>query len=110
MIAGDLPPSSSDTFFKLPAAAWTISLPTSVDPVNAILSTSGWAASAAPAVSPKPGGILNQPGRKAALLNQLGQAQRGHRRLLGRFQDDRAARRERRCDLPGRHEERKIPR
>ena len=38
---GDLPPSSSDTFFKLPAAAWTISLPTSVEPVKAILSTSG---------------------------------------------------------------------
>ena len=53
-IAGDFPPSSSDTFFKLPAAACTISLPTSVDPVNATLSTSGCAANAAPAVSPKP--------------------------------------------------------
>src|SRR6201998_105965 len=47
---GDLPPSSSDTFFRLPAAAWTMSLPTSVDPVKAILSTGSWAASAAPAV------------------------------------------------------------
>ncbi len=49
---GDLPPSSRVTFFRFPAAACTISLPTSVDPVKAILSTSGWAASAAPAVSP----------------------------------------------------------
>jgi hypothetical protein len=31
-IVGDLPPSSSDTRFKLPAAACTISLPTSVEP------------------------------------------------------------------------------
>ena len=46
---GDLPPSSSVTFFRLPAAACTISLPTSVEPVNATLSTSGCAASAAPA-------------------------------------------------------------
>ena len=28
-------------FFRFPAAAWTINLPTSVDPVKAILSTSG---------------------------------------------------------------------
>ncbi len=51
---GDLPPSSRVTFLRFPAAACTISLPTSVDPVKATLSTIGWAASAAPAVSPKP--------------------------------------------------------
>ena len=49
---GDLPPSSSETRFRLPSAAWTIILPTSVEPVKAILSTSMWAARAAPAVSP----------------------------------------------------------
>ena len=62
-IAGDLPPSSSDTFFRFPAAC-TISLPTSVDPVNATLSTSGCAASAAPAVSPKPVMTFTTPGGK----------------------------------------------
>ena len=62
MIAGDFPPSSSDTFFKFPAAARTISLPTSVEPVNATLSTSGCAASAAPAVSPKPVSTFTTPG------------------------------------------------
>ena len=67
MIAGDLPPSSSDTFFKLPAAACTISLPTSVEPVNATLSTSGCAASAAPAVSPKPVMMLTTPGGNTCL-------------------------------------------
>jgi len=40
MMVGDLPPSSSDTFFRFPAAALTMSLPTSVDPVKATLSTS----------------------------------------------------------------------
>ena len=42
------------TFFRFPAAACTMSLPTSVEPVNATLSTSSWAARAAPAVSPNP--------------------------------------------------------
>jgi hypothetical protein len=70
MIAGDLPPSSSDTFFRLPVAACTINLPTSVDPVNATLSTSGCAASAAPAVSPKPVRILTTPsGTPASVIN-----------------------------------------
>ena len=60
-IAGDLPPSSSDTRLRLPAAALTMSLPTSVEPVKATLSTSGWSASAAPAVSPKPVMMLTTP-------------------------------------------------
>ena len=64
-IAGDLPPSSRLTFLRLPAAAWTMSLPTSVDPVNATLSTSGCAAIAAPAM-PSPVMRLNTPGGKPA--------------------------------------------
>ena len=40
-ITGDLPPSSRLTFLRLPAAALTISRPTSVEPVNATLSMSG---------------------------------------------------------------------
>ena len=58
---GDFPPSSSETFFRLPVAAWTISRPTSVDPVKATLSTPGCAAIAAPAVSPKPVTTLITP-------------------------------------------------
>ena len=65
-ITGDLPPSSSDTFLRLPAAAWTISRPTSPEPVNAILSTPACAASAAPAVSPKPVTMLTTPSGKPA--------------------------------------------
>ena len=59
---GLLPPSSRVSFFRLLApAACTISLPTSVDPVNATLSTSICMARAAPAVSPKPDTTLTTP-------------------------------------------------
>ena len=59
---GLLPPSSRLIFFRLllPAAC-IISLPTSTLPVKAILSTSMWAARAAPAVSPKPVTTLTTP-------------------------------------------------
>src|SRR5271156_1551995 len=63
---GDLPPSSSVTFFKSLAAALTINLPTSVEPVKATLSTWLWAASGAPHVSPKPVITLSTPGGRPA--------------------------------------------
>src|ERR1039457_6213735 len=67
---GDLPPNSRETFFRLPAAACRINLPTSVDPVNATLSTSGCDASAAPAVSPQPGPTLTTlSGNPASAIN-----------------------------------------
>jgi len=49
---GDLPPSSRLTFLRVSAAARSTVLPTSRLPVNAILSTSRWATSGAPADSP----------------------------------------------------------
>ena len=58
---GLLPPNSRVTFFRLPVAACTISFPTSVEPVKAILSTSSWAANGAPAVSPNPVTTLTTP-------------------------------------------------
>ena len=42
-------------------------------------------------------------------MGQLGHAQGGERGLLGRFDDDGAARGQRRADLPGEHEEREVP-
>ena len=67
---GDLPPSSSETRLRLPVAARTMCLPTSVEPVNAILSTPSCAASAAPAVSPNPGTTLTTPaGRPASSMS-----------------------------------------
>src|SRR5574341_1475669 len=52
MMLGLLPPSSSVTRLFVSAAIRMIWRPTSVDPVNEILSTSGWRTSAAPAVEP----------------------------------------------------------
>src|SRR5580693_1220688 len=60
--SGDLPPSSSCRRLRLPAEALTISCPVKCEPVNATLSTSGCAASAAPAVSPYPGTTFTTPG------------------------------------------------
>ncbi len=51
-MTGDLPPSSSDTRFSVSVAALLIAFPTSVEPVNAILSTPGCVTSAAPTPSP----------------------------------------------------------
>src|SRR5260370_17328540 len=48
-------------FRSLPADALRISLPTSVEQVNATLSIPGCEAIAAPAVSPKPGSTLTTP-------------------------------------------------
>ena len=107
---GDLPPSSSETRLRLSAAAWTISLPTSVEPVNATLSTPGWAAIAAPAVSPKPVTMFTTPaGSPASWISSPSRSAR-QRRLLGGLEYDRAAGRERRAELPGGHQQREVPR
>ena len=58
------------TFFRFPAAALTMSLPTSVLPVKAILSTPSCAASGAPASSPMPVTMLTTPsGRPASCMS-----------------------------------------
>ena len=45
-------------------------LPTGVEPVNAILSTSGWAARASPAIAPGPGTTLTTPaGNPASMIS-----------------------------------------
>jgi hypothetical protein len=48
--------------------------------------------------------------RVAGLAHELGEPQRGERRLLGGLQHDGAAGRERGPELPRRHEEREVPR
>src|ERR1051325_10790057 len=66
MTLGLLPPSSSVARLLAWAAIFMIWRPTSVDPVNEILSTSGWRTSAAPAVDPPPATTLNAPGGNPA--------------------------------------------
>ena len=61
MMNGDLPPSSSESRLWLDAVALRMARPTSVEPVNAILSTSGCLTSASP-VEPSPVTMLTTPG------------------------------------------------
>src|ERR1700691_2482385 len=61
MMLGDLPPSSSDTRFRLPVEAARIILPTSVEPVKLTLSMSGCSVIELPAPGPKPVTILTTP-------------------------------------------------
>ena len=58
---GDLPPSSSDTRFTVAAASRMISLPSSLLPVKAILSTPGWVTIGMPTVRPPPLTTLMTP-------------------------------------------------
>src|ERR1019366_8987646 len=95
-IIGDLPPSSSDTRLMVSVALLLISLPTSVEPVNAILSTPGCATNAAPVVSPSPVRMFTTPGGKP--------------RLFRRLQHAGAARGQRRTQFPCGHGQWKIPR
>ena len=60
---GDLPPSSSVTRLSARPALAPISRPTSVEPVNATLSTSACSTSAAP-VLPSPVSTFSTPGGK----------------------------------------------
>ena len=60
---GDLPPHSSATRFMFDSPAyWSMSLPTSVEPVKLTLATSMCRASACPATSPSPFTTLKTPG------------------------------------------------
>ncbi|KAH3684554.1 hypothetical protein WICPIJ_004444 [Wickerhamomyces pijperi] len=68
--AGDLPPHSKVTFFKLTEACCWINLPTPVDPVKEILSISSWPTMADPVIGPNPERILTAPGgNPASLIN-----------------------------------------
>ena len=70
---GDLPPSSSDNFLCESAVARRIARPTSVEPVKAILSTSGCTTSAAP-VLPSPVTMFTTPGGKPTSLHSSANA------------------------------------
>ena len=94
----------------LSIAAWPMRLPTAVDPVKATLSMPGCAASAAPARRSVAGDDVERARREPGLERELRQPQRGERRVLGGLEHDAAAGRERRADLPHRHQQRKVPR
>ena len=85
---GLFPPSSRLSFLPEPAVALRMMRPTSVEPVNAILSTSGCSTIAAP-VSPWPFTMLITPGGNAGLVRDLREAQRRERRELRRLENNR---------------------
>ena len=105
---GDLPPSSSVTRLSARPALEPISRPTAVEPVNAILSTSG-------VVDERGAGLavagedVEHARREADLERQLAEPQGAQRRLLGGLQHDRAAGGQRRPELPGGHQQREVP-
>ncbi len=61
---GDLPPSSSESALPLPAVAWRMIRPTSVEPVKAILSMSACLTISSP-TAPSPVMMLTTPGGKS---------------------------------------------
>ena len=103
-----LPPSSSVSFLPVPASRRWIALPTSVEPVNAILSTSA-STSAAP-VRAVAGDDVDDARRQLGLAEHVAEEQRGERRRLGRLQHDGVAGGERGRELPREHQQREVPR
>ena len=85
-------------------------LPTSTLPVNAILSTSGCATIARARRFAEAGDDVDDAGRKAGVVESWRQLQHRQRRLLGRLEHHRAARADRRRELPRGHQQRVVPR
>ncbi len=84
-------------------------LPTSVEPVNAILSRPGWLDQERAGLA-RTGDDVDDSGRKLRLLEDLRQHQRRERRGLRRLEHHGVAGGERRRDLPRRHQQREVPR
>ena len=103
-----LPPSSRLRRLAVPATLRWISLPTSVEPVNAILSTPSCSTSACPIAGP-PAMTLTTPGGRSHSAMISASVERRQRRRLGGLEHDGVAGRERRGDLPGRHQQREVP-
>ena len=106
---GLLPPSSSVAGIRLVAAACAMTRPVAVVPVKAILAMrlllrqrhAGFAAVAVDDV---------QHARRQQVGDQLGQHEDADRRALGRLEHHAVAGAQRRGQLPGRHQDREVPR
>ena len=93
------------------SAAWDSRiLPTWVEPVKETFRTRGVRHDSRDHVTGVAGDDnVNDAGRDAGLLQDLGQEQGCQRGLHGGFEDGRAPCREGGCDLPGTHCEREVP-
>ena len=109
MIAADLPPSSRLTRLSCSPHRAAMRRPTALEPVNAILSTPGWRTSASPMSGP-PGQHRHHALGQVQLLDHFGQPQSVQGRFGRGFDDDRAARDQRRDQLGHDQELRHVPR
>ena len=107
---GDLPPSSRVTRLTFSAAAFATARPVAVEPVNATLSTPGWAASAAPRSRLGARDDVEHAVGEPGLVQHLGERQRGRRRVLRGLDDERAPRRQARGELERHQQQRRVPR
>ncbi len=105
-----LPPSSSVTRLTCAAAPAMTRLPTSVEPVNTILRTSGWVTNRSPTTAPFPGNTCSRSRVEPRLGRQLTEPERAQRRPLGGFHQYRVARGQGGRDAPGRDHHREVPR
>ena len=102
-----LPPSSSVNRFPLPATSRWIALPTSVEPVNAILSTSP-STIAAPA-RPSPVTMLTTPAGSSACRTTSQKRSAVSGVVSAGFRTTVFPAAERRRDLPRQHQQREVP-
>ena len=81
---GALPPSSSETFFTVPAHCAISSLPISVEPVKVSLRTSGFEVISPPIALADAGDDVEHAGGHARPFGQHRQREGGERRLRRR--------------------------
>ena len=108
--SGPLPPSSAVKGTRFCAAAVATSRPVSEDPVKLTRRRRGSSYERGPGLLADSLDDVEDAGRDLRLRGQVGEERAGERCPLGRLEDDRAARRERRRRLPGGEHERRIPR
>ena len=92
------------------AAAAATSAPTAVEPVNATLSTSGVRGQRLAHRGPEPGHHVEHARREPGLVHQRGQLDRGGGGVVARLGHHRAARGQRRGQLPAQQQQRGVPR
>ena len=106
---GDLPPSSSERRLPLPAVTCRMWRPTSVEPVKAILLMSGCLQDGLACLARVAGDDVDHARRQADLAANLGEGERGDRRVAGGLEHDGVAHRQRGGDLPGHHQQGEVP-
>ena len=109
-MAGDLPPSSSDHLLQVAGRRLDDQLADLGRAGERDLVDVGMRGERGAGGLAEAGDDVDDARREAGLHDQLAEAQRRERRLLGGLQHDGAAGGQRRRELPGRHQQREVPR